>query len=88
MSDSAIARREKNDREEPRSNGKHKFNRNQNRNHEKFKPNFKKKVPTWKQIDQEIADLLPKYEQVKLKLHKFGLILYNKFGFFRLTRLT
>ena len=34
------------------------------RKQEKFVPNFKKKIPTWKQIDTEIVDILPKYEQV------------------------
>lgn len=70
MSDSAVARKEKNYQEGPRSNGKHKFNRHQNKNTEKFKPNFKKKVPTWKQIDQELAELIPKYEQVNRKITK------------------
>jgi hypothetical protein len=44
-------------------NGKKSFN---GKNKEKFKPNFKKKIPTWKQIDTELADLIPKYEQVNL----------------------
>jgi uncharacterized protein YnzC (UPF0291/DUF896 family) len=30
----------------------------------KFKTNFKKRVPTWKVIDNEINEILPKYEQV------------------------
>jgi protein involved in sex pheromone biosynthesis len=43
-----------------------KFNGKKNfkQNIEKFKPNFKKKVSTWKQIDNELTELLPKYEQV------------------------
>jgi hypothetical protein len=44
-------------------NGKKSYN---SKNKEKFKPNFKKKIPTWKQIDTELADLIPKYEQVNL----------------------
>jgi len=31
---------------------------------EKFVPNFKKKLPTWKQIDAELNELLPKYDEV------------------------
>ena len=43
-------------------NGKKSYNGNKNR--EKFQPNFKQKIPTWKQIDSELADLLPKYDEV------------------------
>lgn len=31
---------------------------------EKFVPNFKKKIPTWKKIDAELKELLPKYDEV------------------------
>lgn len=35
------------------------------RRKEKFVPNFKKKVPTWKQIENELTDLVPKYEGIE-----------------------
>lgn len=35
------------------------------KNKKKFQPTFKKKVPVWKQIDQEINHLVPLYEEVK-----------------------
>lgn len=48
---------------------KNKFNKN---NKKKFQPNFKKKVPVWKQIDEEINRLTPLYDEViffsKMKL--------------------
>jgi hypothetical protein len=49
-----------------RNNRDTKFNGKKNfkQNKEKFKPNFKKKVSTWKQIDNELTELLPKYDQV------------------------
>lgn len=31
---------------------------------EKFVPSFKKKIPTWKQIETEINEIVPKYEQI------------------------
>lgn len=31
---------------------------------EKFVPNFKKKVPTWKEIETEVTDILSKYETI------------------------
>ena len=34
------------------------------RKKEKYVPTFKKKVPTWKQIETEISDILPQYENV------------------------
>ena len=50
--------------EEPQNGPKNKFNRHRKPN-EKFVPNFKKKLPTWKQIDSELKELLPKYDEVK-----------------------
>lgn len=41
-----------------------KYSNNGNKNREKFVPTFKKKVPTWKQIETELSDLLPKYDEV------------------------
>jgi hypothetical protein len=37
---------------------------------EKFVPNFKKKIPTWKQIDSEIVDILPKYDEVTYQFER------------------
>lgn len=42
----------------------HKKNRFKKNNREKFVPNFKKKVPTWKQIEEELKVLSDKYDQV------------------------
>ena len=42
------------------------------RKQEKFVPNFKKKIPTWKQIDTEIVDILPKYEHVILNHRNYS----------------
>jgi hypothetical protein len=33
------------------------------RNQEKFVPSFKKKLPTWKQIDNELNELSERYDQ-------------------------
>lgn len=42
-----------------------KFRRSKDkRKQEKFVPTFKKKIPTWKQIENELDDLTPKYEEV------------------------
>lgn len=38
--------------------------KNNNKNKEKFVPNFKKKTPTYKQIENELNGLLPKYDEV------------------------
>lgn len=38
-------------------------------NKEKFVPTFQKKLPTWKQIDAELQQLLPKYDEVKISIH-------------------
>jgi len=35
---------------------------------EKFVPNFKKRLPTWKQIENESKDLLDSYESVRIPL--------------------
>lgn len=37
-----------------------------NKERSKFTPQFKKKLPTWKQIEQEIKDLQPKYDLVSI----------------------
>lgn len=44
-------------------NGNKKFKRPQ----EKFQTNFKKKIPFWQQIDTELTELLPQYDQVHLR---------------------
>jgi len=38
--------------------------KNKGKKREKFVPNFKKRVPTGKLIDQEVNELVPKYDQV------------------------
>ena len=53
------------------NNWKQKKFQNQNRHgdkKEKFVANFKKKTPTWKQIDSELKELLPKYDEVNSNL--------------------
>ena len=40
-------------------------NKFQKRNTEKFVPNFKKKVPTWKQIDAELKSLVERYDSIE-----------------------
>ena len=46
--------------------GKNGFNRNKGgkKAGEKFVPNFKKREPTWKRIDAELKELIPKYDEV------------------------
>jgi hypothetical protein len=46
------------------SNNNKKLNKN-NRG-EKFVPTFKKRLPTWKQIDNELKELTEKYESVRI----------------------
>ena len=45
------------------------FNKNKERS--KFTPQFKKKLPTWKQIEQEIKNLQPKYDLVSFSFCLF-----------------
>ncbi len=58
-----MPRPEKDDTGEPRPPAKFKKFKDK-RKKEKFVPTFKKKVPTWKQIETEVTDILPKYEQI------------------------
>ncbi|CAF1142978.1 unnamed protein product, partial [Brachionus calyciflorus] len=53
--------------EKPRNTGGQYEKRNKKnfKNKQKFQPNFKKKVPVWKQIDSEINQLLPLYDQIE-----------------------
>ncbi len=55
--------RPSNDRDNRDNNFQRKNFKNR-RTEEKFVPNFKKKLPTWKQIDSELKDLSDKYDQV------------------------
>jgi hypothetical protein len=41
-----------------------KFKTNKKYNKKKFVPEFKKRTPTWKLVDAESKELLPKYDQV------------------------
>lgn len=44
-------------------NTKKKYN---NKKAEKYVPTFKKRLPTWKQIENESSELLQKYESVRI----------------------
>lgn len=41
-----------------------KFKTNNKYNKKKFVPEFKKRIPTWKLVETESKELLPKYDQV------------------------
>jgi hypothetical protein len=41
-----------------------KFKGNKKHNKKKFNPEFKKRTPTWKFVEAESKELLPKYDQV------------------------
>lgn len=61
------------------NNWKQKKFQNQNRHgdkKEKFVANFKKKTPTWKQIDSELKELLPKYDEVNSNLFIINIFVY------------
>lgn len=65
---------ERAEKDDTASEGK-KFKRSRDkRKQEKFVPTFKKKVPTWKQIENELTDLTPKYEEVKYIFNKLNLL--------------
>lgn len=54
-----------------RQGGKHAGQR------EKFVPNFKKREPTWKRIDAELKELLPKYDEVLFSVYIFFNVNYS-----------
>lgn len=60
-------------------NKKPNFHKNKHQK-QKFNPNFKKKTPTWKQIDEEINGLVEKYEGVSSLIEKFTLSDRNSFN--------
>lgn len=74
MNEKSVGRRDHSNGHHNKSgySGKNGFNRHKgggkgSRNGgEKFVPNFKKREPTWKRIDAELKELIPKYDEVFL----------------------
>ena len=64
---SELDKKEKDDtgQMEPKAAAAAKFKKfKDKRKKEKFVPTFKKKIPTWRQIETEVTDILPKYEAI------------------------
>ena len=58
------------------------------RDGEKFVPNFKKREPTWKRIDAELKELIPKYDEVfKLLNLSITFTFFHSFSISRLIRI-